>query len=149
MITPDFLTPDLLFSYWIFVWFIIYYASPSSIPNPRFILYVAIIENILSLIIVPSVRIFFMYLAVIVLAKGIPLYLLRNSPIHLKTDIMYSFLFFIIYNIYLFYKKTNIVRVYQATYTFIHNGENKTPLFYLESVGRNFFNWLIKDSTPI
>ena len=53
----NFIRPDYLFSYWIFVWFLIYYFFPYSLSpsfkengNPLLILYLELLVNIFQFI---------------------------------------------------------------------------------------------------
>ena len=121
-----FITPDLLFSYWIFAWFLIYLFYP--IANPLFGLWIALVENIfvLSTLQKDQPR----FLLMMFLSKVIPIYLLRKTKIKWK-DVKVFGVVFIVYNIYLNIRGLNIFRVYKITTQSIRNGNNRTPFFYL------------------
>jgi len=139
----DIIRPDFIFSYWIFLWFIIYYfaAIPSTIKkyiNPFFGLLIALIENIISFIYISiktkNILIISYYLLMMLLMKGLPIYLLYShnyNYINYKTDISAFIFVFLIYNIYLSINNTNIIEIYKSINKSIFNGENKTPIFYL------------------
>jgi hypothetical protein len=139
----DIIRPDFIFSYWIFLWFIIYYFSPITYTikkyiNPFFGLLIALIENIISFIYISiktkNILIISYYLLMMLLMKGLPIYLLYShnyNYINYKTDISAFIFVFLIYNIYLSINNTNIIEIYKSINKSIFNGENKTPIFYL------------------
>jgi hypothetical protein len=104
---------DYLFSYWIFVWYLLYFFHFTKY-NPKFVLICAIIENIFFL--------FFMiyyktYLSVIILfllgmfiIKIIPLYLIWNTNIKWR-DIVFTFILLFIYIIWLYINNVSIYYV--------------------------------------
>ena len=104
---------DYLFSYWIFVWYLLYFFRFTNY-NPKFVLICAIIENIFFL--------FFMiyyktYLSVIILfllgmfiIKIIPLYLIWNTNIKWR-DIVFTFILLFIYIIWLYINNVSIYYV--------------------------------------
>ena len=103
---------DLLFSYWIFAWYVLYMLN--VVPyNPKLALILAVFENIGMLLMmifylhVPSNTVIG-FLGINILVKVIPLYTVWNKRIHLHEDmsrLLYLFLF------YLFW-------VYMAGYSF-------------------------------
>lgn len=94
---------DFIFSNWIFVWFILYYIGLIEY-SPLFILVLALLENIytIGLMVVNKVRsLAIMYFAIVVLfAKFIPLYLIRNEKIKMN-DIIFTLLLFNTYLVWL------------------------------------------------
>jgi hypothetical protein len=134
MNTSVFIGPDLLFSYWIFAWFLVYYIAPLSwkIDSPRLIFCIALIENlttwILLLVYGATFSISITYLLVIILIKGIPLWIMRKDDIHWTRDLGVLIFIFLVYNLYLWIRSTNIVQVYRDTFESIVAGSNKTPL---------------------
>ena len=138
--------PDLLFSYWIFLWFLFYYFinKSSSLSskwvsehmNPIYLLYIALLENMVTflfiLLVNPNYLIIIQYLLMIFLVKVLPIYLLWNIPIkHKMENIGICAISFIIYLFYLFLNNTDIINVYKRTFTSIINNQSDTPLFYL------------------
>ena len=104
---------DYLFSYWIFVWYLLYFFRFTKY-NPKFVLICAVIENIFLL--------FFMiyyntYLSVIILficgmfiIKIIPLYLIWNTKIKWK-DKMFTIILLFIYIDWLYINNVTVYYV--------------------------------------
>jgi hypothetical protein len=137
---------DFLFSYWIIVWFFLFYFTPekSTTPisqwirkylNPSLGFYVAFMENTATLLLLiiynPDAWLIFKFICMIALLKGIPLYLLQNYPIHWKQDTLVFVVVFGIYNLYLAWNETSLYEVYERTITSIQTGDNKTPMYAL------------------
>lgn len=127
--------PDFIFSYWIFAWFLIYYAVPYDIPSPKLSILFALIENIAELFFLltvePTMWKIVLFILMIVVMKGIPLYLLRNVPIVFSKDILSLIVVFLLYNAYLFARNTNVVAVYNTINTSLKKGDDQTPLYWM------------------
>jgi hypothetical protein len=135
-----------VFSYWILIWFILYYLGFTKY-NPLFILLVACIFPFLQLIyfIIHKVTYynFFKYLIINIITKVIPILLIIKFPLRFKkVDVIFSVYLILIYivlmsilnvNIYEFYKemisnylydennnKTYISKTYDYIYTNIN-----------------------------
>ena len=137
---------DYIFSYWIYLWFVIYnLVAFSSVKTPanKFIVYnlnpllaliLALIENLTMFIhllyVYPNTTIIVKYIGMMLLVKVFPIYQLRNTKIRWQNDLFYLGIVFGIYNIYLALQGTNLVEVYMETYKSIANNKNQTPLFY-------------------
>ena len=146
---------DYLFSYWIYVWFLIFYFtidiknSSASVfiqkhMNPTIALYFALFENIFTFIYVlvvnADINIVFKFLLMIIVVKILPIYLIRDKKICYENDIYILFLIFGIYNIYLWINDTNIYNVYERTFKAISLGENKTPFYiFLNYLSSRFY----------
>jgi len=134
----DVIRPDFIFSYWIFIWFIIYYfiSLPPIIKkytNPLFSCWLALIENIFYFIYISiktqNIFIIIYYLVMMLLMKGIPIYLLSKQKFNIN---WVAFLIvFLVYNIHLFIHKKNIIEIYKDTNKSLINSENRTPFFYI------------------
>ena len=90
---------DIIFSYWIFGWFILYMFKIVTI-NPLFALLLGLLHNLMILIVViynsyPQNEII-AFLIVMLAIKVIPIYLLRNSRIQ-KRDILTTLCLFLVY----------------------------------------------------
>lgn len=143
---------DFLFSYWILIWFIIYYFinPPDSkivnfiknYMNPIYALLFALIENIITFIFIIKSRFewwfFLIFIFMMVFIKFLPIYLLRNSKIHFIPNIISLGIIFGIYNIYLIANGTNVYEVYDKTIQSFKYGNDQTPLFTLI---HNIFLW--------
>lgn len=140
--------PSYLFSYWIFVWAIIYiivtyFCNFSGTPlprifgsiNPTLILLVAFITNteyLLKLILYGmDTSIVLKYSLVLMILKGIPLWLVWTWDIQLYRDLLLVVLLFVIYYIYLWYNQVDILSVYKDVVKSIENNEDRTPIEYL------------------
>jgi hypothetical protein len=137
---------DFFFSYWIIVWFLVYYFTPIRSDgvistwirkhfNPLLALYIAFIENMLVLgwlILSKTTTVWtiIMYLFMLTIMKIIPIYLIQNHPIRWVNDVLVVIGVFCIYNLYLVWNGTNIYEIYKRTISSIHRGRYQTPLFY-------------------
>lgn len=144
------ITPDLIFSYWIYAWFIAYYiiitiSTKRNIiiqdANPTIILYVALFENILSLFYLffstYDFSLSFVYLLMLLLLKVLPIYLLSktNIPINILPNIVISLTIIIIYLGYVeIIKNISVIKLYKDIMKSIILKENKTPFFKLYSL---------------
>jgi hypothetical protein len=89
---------DFVFSYWLFVWWILYYASLTSF-NPKIFLTIGLLENIgLFFLLAPEKRSFFVLVNTFI--KIIPLYLVWKRPTGLR-DFYAGLILFLIYIIWL------------------------------------------------
>jgi hypothetical protein len=138
------LRPDFLFSYWIVLWFLVYYFSVKTTPlgkiiqsyfNPTIALWVALFENlgtfILILIYRPTFELISIFIFMMVVLKLVPLYLLRNDTINWSNDPIVFLGVFLLYNIYLFANDETLLSVYRRTITSILSGKKDTPIFSL------------------
>jgi hypothetical protein len=119
------ITFDLVFSYWIFTWFLVYmFASSKTNPhgqfmrsylNPKLAIIAGIIENTVMLGILARFgkAVDAVIFAInIVLVKVIPLLMLMHTKINWKTDVFVFLLVFSIYNLYLIINNTNLYEMY-------------------------------------
>ena len=132
----DFVRVDYIFSYWLFIWFlVIFFSKKRDIASPIFGLLLGFVFDIfLFLYLIISGKAIIASIFIIILSINILLiYLLRNNTIRILRDSTALGLVFVLYNIYLTMQKTSLVEVYNSIAKSIINGENKTPLFYLVS----------------
>ena len=124
---------DFVFSYWIFVWYVLYECKIVSY-NPKIALFLALIHNLLRL----SIMIYFnnsiIYILLFILIqlciKVYPLWSLRNvssSP----NDIYAMIGLFAIYNGWLWLNNENIVHLHKTAYHSIKHNTISTPIIYL------------------
>ena len=101
---------DQIFSYWIFVWYLLYVLGVISY-NPKFALIIGVITNLFVLLIkIISKNSFFnifFFISVNVVIKAIPLWFLWNSKISIK-DIYASLGLFSIYILWLYFRGLTI-----------------------------------------
>jgi hypothetical protein len=148
--------PDLLFSYWIFLWFLIYYFTDrksqgflstwiSENMNPIYLLYIAFLENIFTflfiLVINPNIRIIIQYLFMMLAIKVLPIYLLWGSPIKNKIrTVGFSIGSFLLYLFYLYLNNTDFIEVYKRTFTSVMKNRGDTPIFYIMHRIQDYFS---------
>ena len=131
-----------IFSYWIFLWFIIFYVISmisskivKNVPNPKLALICAATHNIATvgafISYETNIIIIIKYVIGLITIKIIPLILLlyQESQIHLLRDSIILAVLFIIYNIYLFINDTNIIEIYTNIFDDIKNGGKNVPFF--------------------
>ena len=132
--------PDFIFSYWIFVWYLLYISKIVTY-NPKIFLFLGVIEGmivfciLLTKIPLSSVIKYFIVISVI---KFIPYFTIRNRVIHYN-DIVFSLFLFVIYHIWLFVNEKNMIGIYQNLYnSFVHNKQD-TPGYMLVNRVMKFF----------
>jgi hypothetical protein len=120
---------DSIFSYWLFLWFLLYYFKFIDY-NPYFGLILALIVNAIMLFIFLIYENYykaFLFLLVMVSIKVIPIYLLRKSKI-VKKDI-YALIFLFIF--YIIYCQFFEIRTFGISKNYYKNKKIKTPFMYL------------------
>ena len=95
---------DLLFSYWIFTWFIFYYFGFVK-SSPKLAIIIGIIENIvllMSMIFIQkrSFKIILIFIILNTSFKGIPLYLIWKDKINIIQDMKNILSLFLVYLIW-------------------------------------------------
>jgi len=157
------------FSYWIVSWFVIYYLivktnffinnKPvistenkqyiSENFNPKFALYIALLENIgifLWLFVnKANLSVLVKYMIMIIIFKAIPLFVLKHDIIKMSYDLIPVSGLFIIYMIYLDVYNQTVYKIYKTSNEYLVKGENKTPFF--ETI-QWIYDKYIKDKYP-
>ena len=103
---------DLIFSYWIFAWFIAYYFFGYKYYNPLLLLVIGFIVNIIMLInfiINNNYYKAILFSIVNFIIKALPIYLLRKTKIHSK-DIYFSLVFALVFLIYTMMITDNLIK---------------------------------------
>jgi hypothetical protein len=132
------MTPDLLFSYWVFTWFIVYYFFPlNNLFRKKINPFIALSIDIflqcaftIYLFFKGSFSFFPLFLLMGFLFKVLPLYLIFNDERNIPYNIVCVILLFITYNIYLWINKTNIIKVYDKTTDSLIHNKKDTPFIY-------------------
>lgn len=127
---------DLIFSFWIFIWFMLYILFPQPIPSPLLALYIAFVVNVLELLYfikfnIPFTRIL-QYTAMIILIKVVPITIIcyyYNNQIKWMNDTIWTIGIFALHNIYLFAKGTDFIIVNKKIVHSIEINDKQTPLF--------------------
>ena len=91
--------PDLIFSYWIYLWYILYIFKVLKY-NPKLAIICGMIENLVIFILMCIYKtkkiLVVLFIIMFVILKLIPLYTIWNDKIHLNDDIKNTSLLFII-----------------------------------------------------
>jgi len=136
---------DYLFSYWIFVWFILFYATykegslKNPVPSPKLAFIIALFENIIEIISISRVNKnpwqILKYFITIFLFKILPIYLMWNIPIVIPRDVYILIGVFLVYTIYLYFMGTSLFEVYEETEKSLEQNKNQTPFY-------RFLDWI-------
>jgi len=90
---------DLVFSYWIYFWYILYSVKITTY-SPKFPLILGLIDNIIMLFLMlvygTSSRTIFYFIIINTFIKVVPLYYLRSEVVKIK-DIYFTIFLFIIF----------------------------------------------------
>ena len=107
---------DLVLSYWIFTWYLLYIAGILTI-SPRLALIIALIENCFLFAImvyykIPLIKLV-LFIIINIFIKIIPLYTLRNTPIHIYSELVAIVCLCIFYLLWFYINKINIIEFYK------------------------------------
>ena len=135
------LRTDLVFSYWIFVWYILY-ALKLTKYSPKFALLVGIIDNIILLFLMitfgSSKRTIFYFILINILIKVLPYYTLLKEPIKI-TDIYFTCLLLLIFVVWLHINKQSLIGNIKLIHDSLVFNKNETPfLSLIENIKKNF-----------
>ena len=129
----DTLRFDMVFSYWIFFWYILYILDITTY-SPKFALIAGLIENfgllLLMLTYGTSFVSVFYFIIINTLIKIVPLYYLRNQPLKMK-DVAATVFLFMLYAIWLYINKQTLVANFRLTYVSLLYNQHKTPFMAL------------------
>jgi len=134
---------DLVFSYWIYIWYIIY-AFKITKYNPKFALIIGLLHNFIMLILMilygTSKRTIFYFIIVNTIIKILPLYYLQDVPIKIK-DVYFTFGLFILFIIWLHMNKQNLVGNIKIIHDSLLYGKDNTPFMsVLNQFKKNYKN---------
>jgi hypothetical protein len=121
---------DLILSYWIFAWFILYIYN--IIPySPHFTLGLALLFEcvVFILMIIKNTSKYYIALFIIItiLIKVIPLYILRNETIDYLPQLFYMGVLITIYAIWLLLNKQNAIDYFTNQMQGLYEGKATTP----------------------
>ena len=126
---------DLVFSYWIYVWFILYFFNYTEY-SPKFALTLGLLDNIVMLFLMivwsTSLKTIFWFIIINTLIKVVPLYYLRNESFKMK-DIYFTIGLFFIYIIWLHINNQSLVGNMKIIHNSLLYGKNETPFMNLLS----------------
>ena len=132
---------DLIFSYWIFIWFLIYKLK-WVMYSPKFAIIFGLIENLFMLIMMflfgTKMESIIYFIIINIFIKVIPLYYLRNDYISWK-DIYFTFVLFILFIIWLHINNKSLIGNLKLIHDSLVYNEFNTPFFALIKKFKN--NW--------
>jgi hypothetical protein len=135
---------DLVFSYWIYLWFILYIFK-YTIYSPKFALTLGLLDNIVLLFLMftwgTSVKTIIWFIIINTLIKIMPLYYLRTEPYKMK-DVYFTMGLFLIYIIWLHINNQSLVGNIKMIHDSLLYGKNETPFMNLLSKIENNFKRL-------
>ena len=134
---------DLVFSYWIYAWFILYVFKFITY-SPKFPLILGLIDNIIMLILMiyfgSKSKTIILFIAINTLIKVVPLYYLRNQRIK-KSDIYFTVGLFIIFVIWLHINKQSLAGNLKLIHDSLLYNKFQTPFMSLfNRIEKNFKN---------
>lgn len=134
---------DLVFSYWIYLWYVLYAFNFTGY-SPKFPLILGLIDNLIMLIMMllygTSKRTIFYFILINTLIKAVPLYYLRNEKIKMK-DVFFTLLLFIIFIFWLHINSQSLIGNLKIIHDSLLYGKNKTPFMaLLNNIKKNFKN---------
>ncbi len=132
---------DLLFSYWLFIWYILYEIEITQY-NPKAWLIFALIINFYNIFFMIYFKRFYnllLFIIAISIFKVIPIWTLRNTIIYIK-DIIAGFVIFFIYYAWLIYNNKSIYTLFKQFYNSIkyNNIKNTPAMYFLNSLKNKF-----------
>ena len=128
---------DLVFSYWIFIWALLYKLKITKY-NPKLLLLLGIAENMVVLVFMilfnSSYTNIFYFIIINIFIKIIPYYQLRKTRITYD-DIYASIVVFLIYCLWLYINDIEVIKYEKKViYSLVHN-KNQTPgLYFLHKI---------------
>jgi hypothetical protein len=136
------LTPDYLFSYWLFFWYLLYITGIFTKYNPKISIILGLVMNLYIIYLMIYNKQFYMLflvITVIFIIKIIPLISLRNTKIKLN-DFLFGFFLFLIYCLWitLYYKQNVLILITDLYFndTYIKNIDISQSLIiiYLDKI---------------
>ena len=127
------LRADLVFSYWIYIWFILYELQIIDY-SPKFPLILGLIYNVIMLFFMTlygtSRRTIFYFIVINTLIKVLPLYYLREESIRMS-DIYFTGGLFLLFVFWLHLNKQSLVGNIKLIHDSLLYGKDQTPFMAL------------------
>lgn len=121
---------DLVFSYWIFIWYLFFVFHVFTEVNPKFALTVALFVNVVTLAYMVHCRVswyhLFLFTIINICIKVIPLYTLRFTQVK-RNDIIATFFLFGLHNIWLWLNHQTIFQNMHSTFVALTTDKIATP----------------------
>ena len=132
---------DLVFSYWIFVWYLLYLMHIIKY-NPKFAISIGIIENIFMFLIMiffgSSYETLFYFIIINIFIKLIPYYTLIQTNITYR-DIKATILLFLIYCVWVYINGQSVIEYQNKIFDSLIHNKNQTPfMFFIQKMKKVF-----------
>jgi hypothetical protein len=132
---------DLVFSYWVYAWFLLYFFQWTKY-LPKFALLIGLIDNLVMLLLMilfgTSMSTIITFVIINTIIKIIPLYYLRKERITIK-DIYFTCVLFLLFVIWIHINKQTLVGNLKLVHDSLLYSENKTPFMnILSKIKKNF-----------
>ena len=122
--------PDLIFSYWIYLWYILYIFKVLKY-NPKLAIIFGMIENLIMFILMCIYNtkkiLVVLFIIMFILLKLIPLYTIWNDKIQFNDDIKNTSLLFIIYLLWIHLNQLTITDALTNAKNLILHNKNTMP----------------------
>ena len=134
---------DLVFSYWIYFWYILYAFKFTNF-SPKFPLIIGLLDNIIMFFMMlaygTSFNTIVSFLFINTIIKAIPLYNLRNEQIKIR-DIMFTVFLLFIYIIWLHINGDSLIGNAKLIHDSLLYDKGNTPfIFFINKLKNNFKN---------
>lgn len=132
---------DLVFSYWLFFWYMLYIYKFTQY-NPKMLLKIGILENVILLFMMfkfgTKTETIFKFILINTFIKFIPFYTIINTTIHIK-DIIVGIIIFIIYIIWVYINGYSIMEYRNKIFESLVQDKNETPFMFLSEKIKLYF----------
>ena len=124
---------DLVLSYWIFAWYLLYITQVITY-SPKLIIILGIIENMIVLLLMfyygSNITTITYFIVVNLFIKIIPFYTLRNEKIQLR-EIKGTFVFLLVYLTWVYTNGQSVITYYKNILESLIHNKNETPFIAL------------------
>ena len=140
---------DFIFSYWIFVWYILFYLGILSTYNPTFAIVVGLVENAIILCLMlyyhTKYSLVIAFCSMVILLKIIPLYTIWNNTTITCQDILATMVLFLLYLVWIIVNNKSMDDFSKHTKQMILHNKNTLPgMVFLTNIGNYVQECVVK-----
>jgi len=121
---------DFIFSYWVFLWYILFYFGIINVLNPKFAILLGIVENMIILFFMiyykTKLQLIVTFFIMVIILKLLPIYTIWNTKIR-SQDILATLVLFLIYVFWVFINKKSMFGFIQNIKNMILHNKNTLP----------------------